>query len=93
MEVSVNPQAPFPTIIAFDGHVVEFFFADQDMGSIRFHITHITAVQFGPAKKGRQLLELKTKSGRPIVMEVAPQEAAAVQNLVAALKQAMAVRA
>jgi hypothetical protein len=90
MEISVNPKAPFPTVIAFDGRVLEFFFADQDMGSIRFHITHITAVQFASDKKGRQMLEFKTKSGRPIVMEVAPQEAGAVKNLVATLKQAMA---
>ena len=90
MEVSVNPKAPVPVVVVFDGRVVELFFSEADTGSIGFHIIHLTAVQFAPDKKGRQMLDIKTKSGRPFAMEVAPAEAAGVQSLVAALKQAMA---
>jgi hypothetical protein len=71
MEISVNPRAPFPTVLSFDGRVLEFYFGEEKTGSIRWHVTHITDVQFGVDKKGRQALEIKTKSGRPLWMEVA----------------------
>jgi hypothetical protein len=89
MEVIVNPHSKFTAIVSFDGHVLELFYGEADTGAHRFHITHITAVSFGPDKKGRQILEFKTRSGLPHILEVEPEKVGEVQGLVEAVLKAI----
>lgn len=89
MEVIVNPRSEFTVIVSFDGHVLELFYGEADHGANRFHISHIKAVSFGPDKKGRQILEFKTRSGLPYIMEVETEKVGEVQGLVEAVKKAI----
>jgi hypothetical protein len=75
-----------PTILVFDGEILECFFID---GSKRFHITHIKGIQFEPDNKGKYMLTIKLTRD-PIFLWVDEAAAAKVKELIAELQKAMA---
>ncbi len=56
--IKIKLAEPDPTILVFDGEILECFFID---GSKRFHITHIKGFQLEPNNKGKSLLTIKLK--------------------------------
>ena len=75
-----------PTILVFDGEILECFFID---GSKRFHITHIKGVQLEPNNKGKYMLTINLVRD-PLFLWVDEAAAAKVKELIAELQKAMA---
>jgi len=83
--IKVRLSESDPTILSFDGEVLECFFID---GSRRFHISHIEGVQFEPNNKGKYLLTIKLKHS-PLLLWVDEAGAAKVRELAAEMQKGM----
>lgn len=75
-----------PTILVFDGEILECFFMD---GSKRLHITHIKGFQFESNNKGKYLLTFKLKYD-PLLLWVDESSVAKVNELIAEVQSSMA---
>jgi hypothetical protein len=75
-----------PTILVFDGEILECFFMD---GSKRIHITHIKGFQFESNTKGKYLLTIKLKYD-PLLLWVDESSVAKVNELIAQVQSSMA---
>jgi hypothetical protein len=75
-----------PTILVFDGEILECFFMD---GSKRFHITHIKGFQFESNNKGKYLLTIKLKYD-PLLLWVDESSVSKVNELIAQVQSSMA---
>jgi hypothetical protein len=75
-----------PTILVFDGEILECFFMD---GSKRLHITHIKGFQFESNNKGKYLLTIKLKYD-PLLLWVDESSVAKVNELIAQVQSSMA---
>lgn len=74
-----------PTILVFDGEILECFFMD---GSKRFHVAHIKGFQFESRDKGKYLLTIKLKYN-PLLLWVDESNAAKVNELIAEVQSSM----
>jgi hypothetical protein len=75
-----------PTILIFDGEILECFFMD---GSKRFHVSHIKGFQFESNNKGKYLLTIKLKYD-PLLLWVDESNVAKVNELIAEVQRSMA---
>ena len=82
----------WPAVISFDGHVLETFVWSKG-SEVRFHIRQITSIQLSPADKhGNLQLTCKVAGGylpTQNLGQIAPDEVGEVQQLVAAVQQAI----
>jgi hypothetical protein len=83
--ITVKLSEGDPTLLAFDGEILECFFVD---GSKRFHITHIEGLQLEPNNKGKYLLTIKLKHD-PVFLWVDETHVAKVKELIAEMLKAM----
>ena len=82
--IKIKLSGPDPTILVFDGEILECFFMD---GSKRFHITHIKGFQFESNNKGKYLLTIKLKYD-PVLLWVDETDEAKVKELIAEMQKA-----
>ena len=75
-----------PTILVFDGEVLECFFND---GSKRIHVTHIKGIQLEPNKNGKYLLTIKLKYD-PVLLWLDEAGAAKMNELITEVQKAAA---
>ena len=75
-----------PTILVFDGEILECFFMD---GSKRFNVAHIKGFQFESNNKGKYLLTIKLKYD-PLLLWVDESNVAKVNELIAQVQSSMA---
>jgi hypothetical protein len=82
----VKLSEPDPTILTFDGEILECFFAD---GSKRFHISHIKGFQLEPNNKGKYLLTIKLLYD-PVLLWADEAGVAKMKALIAEVQTAIA---
>jgi hypothetical protein len=82
--IKVKISESDPTILVFDGEILECFFVD---GSKRFHVTHIKGFQFESNNQGKHLLTIKLEED-PILMWVDEAAVAKVKELIAEVLKA-----
>ena len=75
-----------PTILAFDGEILECFF--DEGGSRRVHITHIKSILFETTGKGKHLLTIQHKY-EPISLWVDDEAVVKVTECVSQIQKAM----
>jgi len=83
--IKVKLSEPDPTILAFDGEILECFFVD---GSKRFHISHIKGFQLEPNNKGKYLLTIKLLYD-PVLLWADEAGVAKVKALIAEVQTAI----
>ena len=84
--IKIKPSETEPTILAFDGEILECFFMD---GSKRVHITHIKGIQLNQEDKGKHLLDIGLKYDH-IYVQVDEEAFAKVNELIAGVQNAKA---
>jgi hypothetical protein len=84
--IKIKLSEPDPTILVYDGEILECFFMD---GSKRFHITHIKGFQLESNNKGKYLLTIKLKYD-PVLLWVDEAGVAKVNELIAEVQKAAA---
>ena len=84
--IKIRISEPDPTILVFDGEILECFFID---GSKRFHITHIKGIQLEANNKGKHLLTIQLKYD-PVLLWVNEAGVAKVNELIAEVQKATA---
>jgi len=84
--VKVKLSEPDPTILVFDGEILECFFVD---GSKRFHISHIKGFQLEPNNKGKYLFTIKLLYD-PVLLWADEAGIAKVKALIDEVQTAMA---
>jgi len=82
--IKVKLSETDPTILAFDGEILECFFVD---GSKRFHVTHIQGFQFESNNPGKHLLTIKLEED-PILVWVDEAAVVKVKELIAEVLKA-----
>jgi hypothetical protein len=82
--IKVKISESDPTILAFDGEILECFFVD---GSKRFHVTHIRGFQFEPNNQGKHSLTIKLEED-PIFLWVDEAAVPKVKELIAEVLKA-----
>ncbi len=75
-----------PTILAFDGEILECFF--DEGGSRRIHITHIKSIKFETTGKGKHLLTIQQKY-EPISLWVDEDAVSKVNDCAAQIQKAI----
>jgi hypothetical protein len=83
--IKISLSETDPTILVFDGEILECFFMD---GSKRFHITHIKGLQLEPNNKGKYLLTIKLKYD-PLLLWVDESNVAKVNEMIAQVQSSM----
>ena len=84
--IKVKISESDPTILVFDGEILECFFVD---GSKRFHVTHIKGFQFESNNQAKHLLTIKLEED-PILVWVDESAVAKVKELIAEVLKATA---
>ena len=75
-----------PTILAFDGEILECFF--DEGGSRRIHITHIKGILFETTGKGKHLLTIQQKYD-PVLLWVDDEAVPKVSECVSQVQKAL----
>ncbi len=90
IELQLSTRSVSKPIVAFDGHVIEFFYDDFSNGSRRMHIGHIQSIEIVPASHGKEKYSLQIKGEYTlIVTDVGEAILPKAQELVTAVRQAM----
>ncbi len=83
--VKVRLSKDSPSVLAFDGDVLECFLVD---GSKRFHISLIKGIQLEPRDKGKYLLTIQLKFD-PVLLLVDEEAVPRVTEVIAGIQKEM----
>ena len=92
IEIRLSTEPSDNTLIAFDGHVVEFFSVIVRQ-CMRIHVFEIAKIEIVTDKHGRNSLNIYSKYVNSLILgsaTVRSEVLAEAQDLVAAVRQAMA---
>ena len=84
--IKFNLSKESPTIVAFDGEVLELFFID---GSKRLHVAHIKGLELKTEKAGKHLFTIKLKYD-PLLLWVDDEALPKVNELIAEIQKGIA---
>ena len=91
IELQLSTKSMSKPIVTFDGYVIDFFYDDLTNGSRRIHVGHIRSIEIIPVGHGKEKFSLQIKGEYLLqVTDVSEAVLPKVQELVAAVQQAMA---
>ena len=91
IELQLSTNSISKPIVAFDGHVIEFFYDDLTHGSRRVHVGHIKSIEIIPVNRGKEKYSLQIKGEYLlIVADVSEAIFPKAQEMVTVIQQAMA---